>query len=178
MDQQEILQAPESAQSFDIKNDLTPLEHAVISSSVPLKIGDNEALMGEGEGSIEIADIVQNHPEMLGAGVGQINGVKSEDSINRARGKEVILERYIELFGIETVVKMMQGTLKGGLVLSDLDPESPKVKVFLQENGEFTTDAKELSEKYAFLDFAGVEEFTNPDGTVGKALVYQLTGKK
>ncbi len=178
MDQPEIPQTPESVQPFDIKNDLSPLEHAVISSSVQLSLDGSDVLLGEGQGALELADLVQNHPELLGRGVGQINGVKSEDATNGARGNEKVLERYIELFGLETVIKMMQGTLNGGLVLTDLDPNNPRVKVFLQENGVYVTDPGKPSEKYPFLDFAGVEDFTNLDGEVGKALVYKLKDNK
>ena len=50
--------------------------------------------------------------------------------------------------------------------------------LFLQENGVYVTDPGKPSEKYPFLDFAGVEDFTNLDGEVGKALVYKLKDNK
>jgi len=174
MDQPEIPQTPESA-PFSERNDLTALEHAVISSSVEAHIGSDKVMIGEGEGALSIADFVAQHQNLAGRGLGEINGTKSSEAINLARADKKILERHLELFGPQTMMNMIMGEVTGGLVLSDLDPEDPRVVVFMKKNGEFVTDPPELYEKYqSVLSFTGSEEFVYPDGEVVKALSYKV----
>jgi len=173
MDQQEILSGSEQIPQFNSRDDRSPLEHAAGSSSVGLKLGDKEVLLGEGEGAISIQDMVKNWSAQLGMGVGEINGTKKMDQINKARASQKILDSYIEIFGVSVLMEIMSGKTKGGIVLSDLTPTDPRLQVYLERDGASVIVPPELDEKYkSILEFRGTENVQIDDNNTIAALTF------
>lgn len=172
MDQQEILPGSEQGPRFNSKEDLSPLEHAASSSSVSLKLGDKEVLLGEGKGALSIQDMVDSWRSQLGMGVGQINGTKGIDQTNAARAAKGVLDSYIEIFGVPVLMEIMSGTTRGGIVLSDLTPSDLRLQIFLEREGVPVVVPPELGEKYKeILKFKGAEEVPLKDKAI-TALTY------
>lgn len=173
MHQQEIVPSSEQGPRFNPQEDLTPLEHAASSSSVGLKLGGREVLLGEGRGALSIQDMVNNWRAQLGGAVGVINGTKDIDQVNKARASEKVLSGYIEIFGISVLMEIMSGKAKGGLVLSNLVPTDPRLQVYLEREGLPVTVPPELDEKYkSFLEFREVENVQLNDNKTIKALTF------